>query len=697
VVEIRISKLDGGQRGVSIGLESLFLALELKGDVWSAKIIDLMTPPALTTSWAALQSLDKLLRSPRAKFIRESITQRFKDEGDKILDRIVALVQDHADEWQPVEEDIEPIAEKEPLPQLSGEEAAKVQQIFLCKKPLDELTPLLDAIIAGEDDNKKLFFTLCTSGKSPDPKDRDIILIKSTAGAGKTTLVNAILKCFRTKKVGRFTKTALDHSNLKGYEILYLQELGDRDQEDQGVSMLKFLSADDQGYTVELTVGSPSEGFTTIIKKIPPMTVVSSTTRVEIDPQFERRCWIINLDETTEQTNRVREFNSRVEMEKTEIALGIRSELSSDRAIRILKWVAEKIPKTDVAILFPDAFQSVLAANKLRSRGDYNKLLRLLKYYTRFCHISTPKLKTPKDKFLLFPTPEIALDILDVAWGPISLMTLGLDKRTEKLFEAFEANEVRMKGAAITPELRAELAKSVGYAPSTIRSYLNNMEMVGYLSSDEKKPKTYWLLESLESIKLKASALSLNSENRDYYMDEMQKEAQDNLRTLSLKLPEETQGHIQDIQDVYVRVHQNIFSDSDLGSSETPLPETDPNNRDNSEIAIDPEKDTENALGDIKPPAVETDLNNRDNSKVTIKHRDTPYDEAKLRALLWLKSPYNRDTQGWAIVDKLQIILTGEGHISSGADYLKRMIEEGILQTAPTQFGLIRLVPKEGP
>ena len=664
MVEIRTSKLKGKHKGVSIGQESLFLALELKGDIWSVKVIDLQNPPILTTSWVTLHSLDKLLSSPRAKFIRESVKQRFKADGDKTLDHVVALVQDHSSEWQPIEEEAETIIEKDPLPQLSSEEAAKVQQIFLCKKPLDELQPLLDDIIAGEDDNKKLFFTLCTSGKSPDPKDRDIILIKSTAGAGKTTLVNAILKCFKTKKVGRFTKTALDHSNLEGYEILYLQELGDRDQEDQGVSTLKFLSADDQGYTVEITVGSPSEGFSTVTKKIPPMTVVSSTTRVEVDAQFERRSWIINLDETMEQTDRIRIFNSNVEMEKTEIALGVRTELSADRAIRILKWIAEKIPRTDVAILFPDAFQNVLKANKLRSRGDYNKLLRLLKYYTRFTHISTPKIKTPKDKFLLFPTPEIALDILTVAWGPISLMTLGLDKRTQKLFEAFEENEIRVKGSAITPELRAELAKSVGYAASTIRKYLNNMETVGYLSSDEKKPKTYWLLESIESIKLKSSALSLNSENRDYYMDEMQKEAEDNLRTLSRKLPEETQRHMQDIQDVYMRMHQNVFRDSDLGSSDPPLPEAVPINR--------------------------------DNAKVTIKPIDTPYEEAKLRALLWLKSPYNRDTQGWAITDKLQTILTGEGHISSGADYLKRMIEDGILVTAPTRFGLIRIIQKEG-
>ena len=52
LAEISISKINGRQRGVSIGLESLFLAFELNGDIWSAKLIDLHNPPRLTTSWA---------------------------------------------------------------------------------------------------------------------------------------------------------------------------------------------------------------------------------------------------------------------------------------------------------------------------------------------------------------------------------------------------------------------------------------------------------------------------------------------------------------------------------------------------------------------------------------------------------------------------------------------------------------------
>ena len=61
---------------------------------------------------------------------------------------------------------------------------------------------------------------------------------------GKTHLMR-IADAFKTKSVGRFTAHALDYSNLQDYEVLRLKELGSMDQEFQGVSTVKFLSADD--------------------------------------------------------------------------------------------------------------------------------------------------------------------------------------------------------------------------------------------------------------------------------------------------------------------------------------------------------------------------------------------------------------------------------------------------------------------
>jgi hypothetical protein len=423
-------------------------------------------------------------------------------------------------------------------PSLSTEEDAEIAAILDSPTPLKEMQQLLDDVAAGETNNKKLMLTLLTSGKSANPREREMILLKSRAGAGKTTLIESLIKAFKTKVVGRFSEHALDYSDLSGYEILYLKEVGHMDEEEQGVSTLKFLSADDQGYTVEVTMGSPQEGFTTVTRRIPPMTIVSSTTRVELDPQFERRCWIIYLDESSEQTDRIREWIARQETEELEVALGLREELSRDRAQRLLHALVEEITPCHVTVLFPRTFLRILEQSKLRVRGDFSKLMRMLKYYGRLRRRTLPKVKGRDGTDIVFVTPQAALDILKVAWEPLTLMTLELDKRTEKLLDGLEAMGWTEKGAAIPPDKRAELALKMGYASDTVYRYLNNLEKVSLLSSDGKRPKTYYLLESLESIRRKASALSGKLDNPDDLILEMCREAQKTLETLSGKLPE---------------------------------------------------------------------------------------------------------------------------------------------------------------
>ncbi len=428
--------------------------------------------------------------------------------------------------------------EESEKPSLSSEEKAEVAAILDSPMPLEKMRPLLDDVAAGETDNKQLTLTLLTSGKSANPREREMILLKGSAGVGKTTLIDVLTKAFKTKAVGRFSEHALDYSDLTGYEILYLKEVGHMDEEEQGVSTLKFLSADDQGYTVEVTMGNPQDGFTTETRRIPPMTIVSTTTRVELDPQFERRCWIMYLDESMEQTNLIREWVARQETEELEVALGIREELSRDRAQRLLNALVEQIEPYHVHILFPRTFLKILEQSKLRVRGDFSKIMRMLKYYGRLRQRTLPKVKGRDGTDILFVTPQTALDVLKVAWEPLTLMTLELDKRTEKLLDGLEAMGWTEKGAVIPPDKRAELALKMGYASDTVYRYLNNLEKVSLLSSDGKRPKTYYLLESLKSIRRKASALSGKLDNPDDLIVEMCREAQKTLEMLSGKLPE---------------------------------------------------------------------------------------------------------------------------------------------------------------
>lgn len=412
----------------------------------------------------------------------------------------------------------------------------EVKAILEAPRPLEKLKPYLDELVAGEDKNKLLLFTLLLSGKVRDPEYCEMILLKSESGGGKSTLANALTKPFKTKKVGRFTEHALDYADLQGFDVLYIQEFGHMDQEKQGLNTIKFLSSDDQGYTVEMTVGNPKEGFTTVEKRIPPMTVISSTTRVKIDPQYERRNWIISIDESSEQTERIRRLKAKIQREKNEINLGLRDELSGQRAQRILKKLVERINPCRVNVLFPETFLQILEKEKLRVRGDYEKIMRMLEYYCILRQRTLPSIEGRNSETVVFATPEAALEILRVALEPLTFMTMELDRRTKKLLEGFRQMGLTTAGMVITPELREEMARKLGYSSQTIRVYLNELVSKGYLTDDGRKPKTYRLVESLMSIERKASALSSKIENADDLTLQICQEAQKTLETLSSKM-----------------------------------------------------------------------------------------------------------------------------------------------------------------
>jgi len=451
----------------------------------------------------------------------------------------------------------------------------EVKDILEWPNPLEALKPYLDELVAGEDSNKLLLFTLLLSGLSKDPRRKEMILLKSESGAGKTTLANALTKAFKTKKIGRFSEHALDYSDLGGYQVLYIQEIGHMDEEKQGVSTVKFLSADDEGYTVEVTAGDIKEGYHTETRRIPPITVVSSTTRVKIDPQFERRCWIISIDETPEQTERIRELKAKRRLEENERIMGLRDELSSDRASKILKRVAEKVQPVEVIILFPETLMSVLENSRLRSRGDYEKMLRLLEHYCSLKAASLPRIGEA-----VVATPEAALEILRVALDPLTSMTMELDRRTLKLLEGFRRVGVTEAGMALTPELRDQMSVEMGYASRTLRAYLSELVRKGYLTDDGGRPKTYKLTESLKGIERKLSALSVKLENTASLTREMCREAQESLGSLSAKMPP---GGLDGIREHFnedkLVPPEPVYADSDRGVKEASEPQTTPNKR----------------------------------------------------------------------------------------------------------------------
>jgi len=94
-----------------------------------------------------------------------------------------------------------------------------------------------------------------------------------------------------------------------------------------------------------------------------------------------------------------------------------------------------------------------------------------------------------------------------------------------------------VKGAEIDKKVREQIAIRLGKSERTVRELLNYLEACGYLSSDQKKPKTYTLLYNVEDIEAKILGVSAISKTADILMEKMRKEAQNWLKKGLENLP----------------------------------------------------------------------------------------------------------------------------------------------------------------
>lgn len=427
---------------------------------------------------------------------------------------------------------------------LNAETEAKIQtelQVILdAENQLDALTPHLDSMLEGETNTKKAVAVLNLSSKCKQSEMKQIILFKATEGAGKSTLMKVTTKGYKVKDVGRFSAHALDYTNLEGFEILSLKELGAMDEETQGVSTIKFLSSDDAGYTVEVTVRDEEGRFTTEQHKIPAITVTSSTTRLLLDPQFERRAWLFGLDETPEQTQRIAEFAARQERQKAEKILGYRSMTEEEFSSEVYSRFIEQFQPKQIIIPFPQTLLKTLGFSVLRVRGDLNKLLTFAKLYAMLNAKRLDKIK--EDIYVL--NPDVAIEALNIALAPMASMLSKIDDRTKALFnvlkeiKGIKEGEVLQeepvsyckKDAEITKAIREQIAVKLNKSERTVRAFFSQLEASGYVSGDQRKPKTYTLLYDVEEIEEKLSGILDKTKSADSLKEEMRKEAQEWLR-----------------------------------------------------------------------------------------------------------------------------------------------------------------------
>ena len=308
-------------------------------------------------------------------------------------------------------------------------EIEKAEAILNSENPPKKISELLNRIIAGEKKNKLIVFTLLLSGKSSNPKEKQIILIKGESGGGKTTLMK-LADFYHVKSVARFTPTALDYTDLSGVEILKIKELNS--EEKQGVGSIKFLSSEDKGYSMEYTMRGEDGRFKTEKRNIPAITLITSTTTVELDNQLERRAWILNPDVTQKQTAKILKFKAERKKQKDLILLGLIERTDYEKSKKTLGYIVKMIEPAQIIIPFMDTLISLLKTDRLRVRGDIDKILSFIAFYHWLYQEKLPVTKI-NGKNVIFANPEITIQALELIKEPLSSMQSGVEARELKV------------------------------------------------------------------------------------------------------------------------------------------------------------------------------------------------------------------------------------------------------------------------
>jgi hypothetical protein len=281
--------------------------------------------------------------------------------------------------------------------------------------------------------------------------------------------------------------------------------------------------------------------------------------------------------------------------------LGLRKLTDQEFSSEIYNRFIEQFEPKKVLILFPQTLLNTLGFEVLRVRGDMSKLLTFAKLYAM---LNVKRLEELNSSIYLL-TPIVAVEALKLALTPLAAMLSKVDNRTKKIFNALKEiveikktlfdgaqieNEIKYseKGAEINKQIREKIAVKISKSERTVRAFFSQLENSGYVSSDQKKPKTYTLLYNVEQIEQKTSKILDKIKSADNLIGEMVKEAQEWRKTgleIGFLRKEKKNNDVLFCSGVLAEAQKNLsdpektISDPEIGNSNVFSTETPEENR----------------------------------------------------------------------------------------------------------------------
>ncbi|MFL9906668.1 CHC2 zinc finger domain-containing protein [Paraburkholderia sp. RL17-337-BIB-A] len=225
--------------------------------------------------------------------------------------------------------------------------------------------------VVGEETNKLVGYLAAVSRKLDTPL---AVVIQSSSAAGKSSLMDAVLAFVPEEE-------RIKYSAMTGQSLFYMGETNLKHKvlaicEEEGASRaayaLKLLQSDG-----ELTIASTGKDaqtgnlVTQEYRVEGPVSIMLTTTAIEIDEELLNRCLILTVDEGREQTEAIH----RLQRHKRTLD-GLKLKAQKERVLSLHRN-AQRLLKP-LAVVNPYADQLTFQSERTRMRRDHEKYLTLI-------------------------------------------------------------------------------------------------------------------------------------------------------------------------------------------------------------------------------------------------------------------------------------------------------------------------------
>jgi DNA primase len=385
------------------------------------------------------------------------------DEIEKDLTSLARLLEEYREQASPAESQKTKEKAQKVSPQMTSQCIT-----FLKKENL--LTALNDLIgksgVVGEENNRLLLLVIASSYAMPDTLHA---LVQGSSGSGKTHLLLQIAKLMPQEDT--ITLTRVTESSFYNYgeydlknKILCMEDLDGMKEE----AFLAFRELQSRGMLTSSTSIKDEQGnIKGMIKTVKgPIATLSATTKGEIYEDNMSRCFLVAVDETSTQTQRIIKYQNQVSA----------GQIDKQEQKRIMNFV-----QNCIRLLSPYEVVNPYA-NLIQLPPEAHKIRRLNELYQAFVRQITllNQFQRPKDdKGRLIASKEDLQSACQILFDSIVLKVDELDGSLRLFYEKLK-DYVSPKSREYE-FTRREVRQVLGMSKTQQHNYMLRLEEMEYI------------------------------------------------------------------------------------------------------------------------------------------------------------------------------------------------------------------------